>query len=204
MGTAPGPLKLVKAGFVLLDGATGVVQKVIVFQYNPETLVRRLEAASPSSASNAGTGLGISKAGGAVPTAAPAPTETVSFTIALDAADKLQIGDPVTLQNGLLPMISALELLLYAAPASLIVWVSGNKRILPVRITSLVVNEQAFDPALNPIRAEVSVSLQVLKDADLAANPRARAIWDAHYAQLQQLANTLAAGNLSSLGLSGI
>lgn len=201
MGTAPGSLKLVKAGFVLLDGVTGVVQRVIVFQYNPETLVRRLEAAS---ASNAGTGLGVSKAIGAVPAAAPAPTETVSFTIALDAADKLQVGDPVTQQNGLLPMISGLELLLYATPGSVTVWVSGSKRVLPVRIADLVVNEQAFDPTLNPIRAEVSVSVQVLKDADLAANPRARALWDAHYAQLQQLANALGSGTLSALGLTGI
>ncbi len=90
MGTAPGALKLVKAGFVLLDGATGVVQKVIVFQYNPETLVRRLDA---STATFAGTGVGsagVAQAIGVAPVAPAVPTESVSFTLALDAADKLE------------------------------------------------------------------------------------------------------------------
>jgi len=45
MGSAPGQLKLVKAGFVVLD-QTAAVQKIIAFQYNPETLVRRLDASA--------------------------------------------------------------------------------------------------------------------------------------------------------------
>lgn len=207
MGTAAGFVKLVKAGFVLMD-ASGAIQKIIAFQYNPETLVRRLNAGG---ASWAGTGPGsasVSKAIGATPVAPLAatqvPAETVSFTLALDAADKLEHADPVTLQNGLLPMISALELLLYPGPGSLTVWVSGNKRILPVRVADLVVSEQAFDPALNPIRADVTVSLQVLKDEDFPPNSRGRALWDAHYAQLQQLARALEAGTLGALGLAGI
>ncbi len=203
MGTAPGSLRLVKAGFVLLDGVTGVVQRVIVFQYNPETLVRRLEAA-PVTTSGTGLGsTGVAVPGGAA-LMASVPQEFVSFTLALDAADKLEVADPLTLQTGLLPMIAALELLLSPPPGSFTVWVSGSHRILPVRISEMVLSEQAFDPLLNPIRADVSVRLQVLKDAEFPANSRGRAIWDAHYAQLQQLANTLAAGKLSSLGLSGI
>jgi hypothetical protein len=186
--TAPGSEKLVKAGFVVLDGTTGVILKIIVFQYNPETLVRRLDAGTVP----------------APPPIAGAPKETVSFTMSLDAADKLETGDPLTQQSGLLPVIAALELLLYSPQASLTVWVSGSRRVLPVRISELVFNEQAFDPTLNPIRAEVSVSLQVLKDADLAANSRGRAIWDAHYATLQQLAQTLGNGPLSALGITGI
>jgi hypothetical protein len=42
MSTAPGSVKLVKGGFVQLDAANAV-SKIIGFQYNPETLVRRLE-----------------------------------------------------------------------------------------------------------------------------------------------------------------
>ena len=137
------------------------------------------------------------------PGAPPAPRETVTFTLVLDAADKLQAGDPVTQQSGLLPAISALELLLYPAGGALTVWVSGGRRIMPVRITEMQIMEQAFDPALNPIRAEVAVTLQVLKDADLAGDPRARALWDAHFATLQQLAKTNV-GTLAGLGLTGI
>ncbi len=204
MGTAPGPLKLVKAGFVLLDGATGVVQKVIVFQYNPETLVRRLVA---STTTFAGAGVGsavVAPAIGVAPVVPPVPVESVSFTLTLDAADKLERADAVTQQSGLLPMISALEFLLSPQPGAITVWVSGSHRVVPVRITEMVFSEQAFDTTLNPIRACVSVQMQVLKDADFPVNARGRAICDAHSAMLQQLAKALDAGTLAALGISGI
>ena len=128
----------------------------------------------------AAAGGGLS-AGAAAPVLA-GPIETVSFTIPLDAADQLERSDPLTQQSGLLPMISALELLLYPAPGVLTVWVSGKRRVMPVRIRELVFDEKSFDAALNPIRAEVFISLQVLKDAELANDPRGRALWDAHFA----------------------
>ena len=59
MGSAPGQLKLVKAGFVVLD-QNAAVQKIIAFQYNPETLVRRLDAGA---AITSGTGVGSISAG---------------------------------------------------------------------------------------------------------------------------------------------
>jgi len=77
--------------------------------------------------------------------------------------------------------------------------------VLPVRISEIVFNEQAFDAALNPIRAEIFVSLRVLKDAELANDPRGRALWDAHFATLQQLAKTVFdSGSMAALGLNGI
>lgn len=192
-----------KAGFVVLDGTTGVIQKIIVFQYNPETLVRRLDVAVGPGQLPTTRPPGVVGAAGTA-AAGPQPRETVNFTIALDAADKLETGDALTQQNGLQPAIAALELLLYPQANTLTVWVSGSKRILPVRITELQIIEQMFDPTLNPIRAEVSVSLNVLKDADLGANSRGRAIWDAHFATLQQLDQTLGNGSLSVLGITGI
>ncbi len=201
----PGSEKLVKAGFVVLDATTGVILKVIVFQYNPETLVRRLDAAVSAPQLPATHVPGVTAAlGTAAAGPMPEPAETVNFTLALDAADKLETGDSVTQQDGLLPAIAALELLLYPQANTFTVWVSGSKRILPVRITEMQVVEQMFDPALNPIRAEVSVSLQVLKDADLAGNSRGRAIWDAHYAVLQQLSQAFGSGALSALGITGV
>ena len=264
MAITVGPVKLVKAGFVQLD-ARNPKPQIVVFQYNPETLLRRLEGtASPVTgaaigvhgatavgglsagagaakgvAVGSGVSAGAAAAGGAAAEGAAGavrgsagasagaaagavggasagatagasvslaePRETVSFTIPLDAADQLERGDPLTQQSGLLPMISALELLLYPAAGVLTVWVSGNRRVLPVRISELVFNERAFDAALNPIRAEVSVSLQVLKDAELANDPRGRTLWDAHFATLQQLAKTVFdSGSIAALGLSGI
>jgi hypothetical protein len=201
--TKPGSEKVVKAGFVVLDGTTGVILKIIVFQYNPETLVRRLDGTDASTAPIVTT-----LPGETVPIGTPGPVapphESVSFTITLDAADKLELGDAVTQQNGIFPALSALELLMYPEPNTLTVWVSGSRRVLPVRINELVFNEQAFDPLLNPIRAEVSVSLQILKDSDLAANSRGRAIWDAYFLTLQQLAQALGNAPLSALGITGI
>lgn len=204
MGTTPGAIRLLKAGFLVLD-ATGTTQKTVVFQYNPETLVRKLDPVvivAPSAATTLpGETVPIGTAG---PINMPAPHETVSFTIALDAADKLQAGDAVTQQNGILPQLSALELLLYLPSNTLTVWISG-KRILPVKITSMLILEQMFDPTLNPIRAEVSVTLQVLKDADLASNSKGRALWDAYFRVMQQLANaSLTSSSLAMLGLAGI
>jgi len=198
-------IKLVKAGFVVVD-VKAAVQKIVVFQYNPETLLRRLDGGVTSTPPIATTLPGETVPIGVPgPSVLPVPHETVSFTIALDAAEKLETGDPVTQQNGILPALSALELLMYPQPNTLTEWVAGSKRILPVRITQMQIVEQMFDPALNPIRAEVSIALQVLKDADLANNAHGKALWDAHYNLKQQLANaTLSSVNLGMLGITAI
>ena len=190
MSSFPGSPKLVKAGLVVLN-PTNPKPTILVFQYNPETLVRRLE--------------GVGATPPPAPGVPPSPREQITFTLALDAADKLQAGDPLTQQSGLLPAISALELLLYPVANTLTVWVSGSRRIVPVRITEMQIVEQAFDPALNPIRAEVAVTLLVLKDADLPSNSQGRALWDAHFATLQQLAKIVYdSGSLAALGLAAI
>ena len=195
MGT-PGSERLVKAGFVVMNSTTGAVVKVIVFQYNPETLVRRLTAGS------VGTTGGSSVPGNAGVT--QTPQETVNFTISLDATDLLERGDALTQQDGLLPILSALELLLYPQTNTFIVWVSGQQRTMPVRITDMAISEQVFDPMLNPIRADIAVSLQVLKDADLGNNASGRAIWDGHYAVLQKLSQAYGSGALSALGITSV
>ena len=48
------------------------------------------------------------------------------------------------------------------SPLTLFVW--SARRILPVRITEYSVTEEAFDPALNPIRAKVSLGIRVLSN----------------------------------------
>jgi hypothetical protein len=196
--------KLIKAGFVELDALTGAVRKVVVFPYNPETLVRRVDGVAGLAGGVAARVPGETVAAGVGSPTLPAPRESVSFTLTLDAADKLERGDPVALQAGLQPIIAALELLLYPAATGLTLWVSGSRRIIPVRINELVFNEQAFDAALNPIRAEVLVSLQVLKDADFPPNSKGRALWDAYYLTLQQLATEIDPGTLAALGIAGV
>lgn len=49
-------------------------------------------------------------------------------------------------------------------PVVLFVW--GPGRIVPVRLTSFSVEEQAYSPLLYPIRAEVSIGLKILTPKD--------------------------------------
>jgi len=116
--------------------------------------------------------------------------ETLSFDIRLDATDKLDEGDGLTEQFGIAPQLSTIELmmvpkgqgllgaaasmLLGAAgakfsfvddarnpPVTLFIW--GRKKVMPVNITSMQIKEEEFSYELNPTRAVVSVSLQVIE-----------------------------------------
>ena len=71
-------------------------------------------------------------------------------------------------------------------------------------MTELHVTEQLFDDVLTPTRAELAVTLQVLKKADLAAGSFGLQQWEAHLAIMQQLASTLPIAPLSDLGLGGL
>ena len=51
-------------------------------------------------------------------------------------------------------------------PVLMFVW--GPGRIVPVRLTSFSVEEQAFSPLLYPIRAKVSVGLKILTPSDFS------------------------------------
>ena len=63
-----------------------------------------------------------------------------------------------------------LEVLPIEAPLTLFVW--GAQRVVPVRVTDLSITEEAFDAALNPIRAKVSLGLRVLSVDDLGFDHR--------------------------------
>ncbi len=55
------------------------------------------------------------------------------------------------------------------APTVLFVW--GPGRIVPVRINTFAVEEQLNNPMLYPLRAKVSLGMQVLTDADFGRDP---------------------------------
>ena len=189
MSPLAGAPKLIHAGFVLLDPATAVVTKILELPLNPETLSRSLEA--------------IAVSAGPVE-----PREVISFTAVLDASDALAQRDPQATQNGILALLSALELLMYSqGPANqqpIVLFVWGSRRILPVRVTSMQIVEQVFDSKLNPIQATVSMSLFSLKDADLPANSRARALWDTHLQVIEQLAAQVPPGSAADLGIGAV
>lgn len=67
--------------------------------------------------------------------------------------------------NEALALAGVIEVLPPEAPLTILAW--GPTRVVPVRLNSLSITEHAFDTLLNPIRADVSMSLQVLTYQDL-------------------------------------
>lgn len=117
--------------------------------------------------------------------------ENISFQLRLDATDKLNDGDVITQGFGILPQLSTLELMVHPKeegvlgqalgsllgssngfsftrkpnpPLVLFIW--GLKRVLPVNITNISIDETEFNTNLDPIRATVDVSLTVIEGAN--------------------------------------
>jgi hypothetical protein len=88
------------------------------------------------------------------------------------------------------------------APVTLFVW--SKQRILPVRITEFSITEEAFDPALNPIRAKVSLGMRVLSVNDVGFSHKTGTLFLGYLQNKEQLAGKAPASALSALGLGGI
>jgi hypothetical protein len=152
---------------------------VIIFQYNPDTLTRTLQARAMGEGGDRSEALRLTGA----------PIETIKLDVEFDASDKLEEGDGITVATGIYPQLSALEMLIYPksalviantallalgtievippmAPFTLLIW--GLKRVVPVRLTEFSITEEAYDASLNPIRAKVSLGLRVLTYNDLS------------------------------------
>lgn len=204
MTTFPRSPRLLKGALVSFD-LPNPKPAVIVFQYNPDTLSRTLEAQT------GGEGVDALRIKGA-------PVETIKLDIELDATDQLEQGAVAT---GLHPQLAALEVLIYPkstlviantallnagtieilppqAPFTLFIW--GPKRVLPVRLTEFSITEEAYDPQLNPIRAKVSLGLRVLSYNDLpAANPGYH-LFLAHQIVKETMAAIARTGSLDAAG----
>jgi hypothetical protein len=80
-------------------------------------------------------------------------------------------------------------------PVVLFVW--GPGRVLPVRLTALTVHELEFDVLLNPIRAEVDLTLEILKR--LPSDHPARGVYDYTENQMRIVARTQLINNVQSV-----
>ncbi|MEU6116035.1 hypothetical protein ABZ840_16090 [Streptomyces sp. NPDC047117] len=212
--------KPIRSGIVIVDPERGTPQRIIVLQFNPDTLERSV---APQAAGGEGGGGGGGDSGGdrneALRLKGPAQ-ESWKFTAEIDATDQLDVAAP----DGIHPQLAVLEMLvqpttaqLRAAsklskkgtieispiemPLTLFTW--GSKRVMPVRLTELSVNESAFDVNLNPIRASLSIGMKILTVSDLPAGHRGAELYLAHLAQKEQLARRARAGSLAQLGLGG-
>jgi hypothetical protein len=101
-------------------------------------------------------------------------------------------------------MLAALELLLRedAAPPnnSVTVFVWGLNRKLPVRVVALEVNEELFDPELNPLHATVCVMLQALDGTEPSVSNLTAALFAEHQAALAALAASVYTASQSPRG----
>lgn len=214
-----------KGAFINIGaGLLGGLPNIVVFQFNPDRVTRTPTLAQTPKTP---TGGGVSNA-----TQQPSgPTETYSFTLNLDASDQLADSNPIAAASGILPTLSALEMLQVPAsamtidlsalvglgsssasgpyvmpplqlPTVLFFW--GPYRIWPVTVNSLSVTETEYDPLLNPIRAEVQVSLQVLTPTQI--DPSATFALGAYNYSLgvKQVMAALNLANAAQLGLSSI
>lgn len=188
------------------------IETTIAFQYNPESLNRTITVN--------GTYVGKDGSKKVANRGAPspenlllkgAPREEISLSIVIDGIAQLHEGDKTVLEQGIYPQLSALELLLYpksdvikdsnqrlnqgvleinpvAAPVTLLVW--GEKRVLPVRLASFSINETYHDDRLNPIRADVSMSLQILNYSDVPWQEQRAKLFFAHQVSKERLAKS--------------
>jgi hypothetical protein len=212
--------KPIRSGIVVVNPDTGTPQRIIVLQFNPDTLERSVSPQSAGDSGDAsGGGTGSGDRNEALRLKGPAQ-ETWKFTAEIDATDQFEIAAP----DGIHPQLATLEMLvqpttaqLRAAsrlsqkgtieispiemPLTLFTW--GSKRVMPVRLTELSVNESAFDVNLNPIRASLSIGMKILTVSDLPAGHRGADLYMAHLAQKERLAAAARGPGLGALGLSG-
>jgi len=218
MSDFPGSPRTLRGGIVLVDPGSAAVQRIIVLQYNPDTLTRTL---APKTVQLAGDGGNRSEA---MRLKGP-PVETIKLDAEIDATDQLEQGDGTALQAGIQPQLAALELIVYPtssqlqmnnaleqagtleiipmdAPLALFVW--SKNRIIPVRLTDFSITEEAFDTQLNPIRAKVSLGMRVLSVDDLGFNEQGGSLYMIYQQQKEALAALSRGGSLASLGIGGI
>jgi hypothetical protein len=191
MSRFPRSPRTLRGAIVAVDPLSPL-SRIVIFQYNPDSVTRTLRPRSP--------GGGGGQASDAHRTWG-APQETISMTVELDATDGLEESDPIASTLGVLPQVSALEMLLYPSVAQVVintglllagtievlpperpltVLVFGPGRAVPVTVESLTVTEQAFDVALTPVRASVELSVRVLTYSDLPATDPGYALFLVH------------------------
>jgi hypothetical protein len=188
--------------------AVGTSPDLIVFQYNPEQLTRRVEPQTVGGEADRAYGVRLTGA----------PKETIELQLRFDATDGLEHQDPVTKQLGVANRLARLELLAYPDIASVaqraalldqgvieivpdyapqLLLLLGPNRSLPVKIDQYSVSEQQFDTLLNPIRATVDISMHALTYSDVLSSNPAYGQFVAYQQALVRFASTVSGSPLS-------
>jgi hypothetical protein len=209
--------RVVKGGIVLVDPDTGKVQRVIALQYNPEKLTRSLKVQRVGEGAEQSDALRLT--GPAV--------ETFRLEADIDAADQLEHPDQnrTAVETGIGPQLAVLESLvnptvealrssqrlasqgtLEIAPieSALPIFVWGKNRIAPVLVEDFSIEEEAYSPALDPIRAKVTLSLRVLSVNDIGFEHKGGTLFMAYLQAREKLAGRAATFGFETLGIGGL
>lgn len=206
MTTFPGSPKLLKGAVVGID-IFNPVSSIAIFQYNPEQISRSLAPQYAEAAS-----------GQTLRLAGP-PQETISANLSMDLIDQMEQGKSGPLGGGIAGYLAALEMLVYPKStlvaanqimlatgimevippiAPLTLFIYGWKRVVPVKIESISITETAHDPSLNPIRADVALSMRVLTYNDLSLTHPGYWAFMAHQVVKEVLATVASVENMGS------
>lgn len=200
----------VTRGAIIAFDKFNPVASVVVFQYNPDLVTRTLE---PQSGQQQGARAEVLRLSGA-------PVEKIDIEVDIDATDQLATADGVATSLGIYPQLSALEMLLYPksglviantialaigtieiippeAPFTLLIW--GAKRVVPVKINTFKIAEEEHDVNLNPVRAKVTLQLQVLSYNDLPVTHAGYSVFLVHQIVKETMAVVGSAGNLANI-----
>ena len=170
---------LTKGGFVLVDHRTGVIERVLAFQYNPEQLAY---------------------------TITPAATE-IGLSCGFDATDRLASDDPLAQQRDIAPQLAALAQIASAPPppaGPVILFVWGAARVATVEVSSLTITEQAFSQQLSPLRATIAIVLRLLRPVELEPASRHGQFAVAYESSQRHLAASATGAALSDMGLTSL
>ena len=210
MSAFPGSPRLLKGAIIGVDPLNPLAS-VVVFQYNPDTMTRRLEPRAVSADGDRGEAFRLTGP----------PKETITLSIEIDATDQLEQATAPATSLGIHPTLAALEMLVYPKTAAviannvlsligtievipatgpMILFVWGSQRVLPVRITGFTITEEAHDTRLNPIRAKAELSLTVLSYHDLPMLSPGNVLFLAHHIAKEVMATTNTFNNLQSTG----
>lgn len=210
--------KLIKAGLVIVDPASARVLRIISLQYNSDSLSRSLTAQTA----------GANDHDRVEPMRFKGPAvETFRLDADIDATDQLAFPEqnPNAGLYGIQPQLALLESLVYPtasqmaavdaqassgtleiapmlAPLVLFVW--GKNRIVPVMVSNFSIVEEAFDAALNPIRAKLNLGLRVMSTDDLGFSSKGGSIYMAYLQNKEKLAGKAQTASFATLGIGGI
>ena len=196
LSTAP---RLLKAALAVVDPDSGTVRQVIPFQFNPERLSRTITARDVDPEGDPQQLVRLSGP----------PRESLSFEAIMDATDALDAGSGAELTDGLGPRLAALEMLisptstelvdadkladdgaleLLPAPPALTLLIWNANRVSAVRLTDMSIEEDLFDHNMNPLRARMRLTVEVLSSDDLGVGTKGGGVYLASLAGQERLA----------------